>query len=147
MQTMKYDVAEDADNKKQCDEMRGSYVETVEKKRWFHCSCCTYKIDRQHHARMHFIRIHINGGKSCERKRKYQDKVLGVAEYFKQNLYKKPKVVVKHKPMVKVGIQTEMLFGTFTVITTKVDGVCVEDVDFFDFMSNISSLKLLVLIG
>ena len=80
------------------------------------------------------LRIHVNGGNSCERKRKYKTTVPSVAEYFQQTLRKKPPTVVKEKIVHKMGIMTEMVFGDFNIVTTIVDGVGDKEVNLFDFM-------------
>lgn len=41
------------------------------KAKLFYCYCCYYKSHRHYHARMHFLRIHVNNGKPLYRKRKY----------------------------------------------------------------------------
>jgi hypothetical protein len=49
----------------------GLYTYHDGKKRWFHCVFCKYHSDRLYHSKMHYLRIHINGGKAMEKKRKY----------------------------------------------------------------------------
>ena len=46
-------------------------------KRWYHCELCEYRNDRLYHSKMHFLRIHVNNGKSMPRKRKYADGPAG----------------------------------------------------------------------
>jgi len=46
-------------------------------KRWYHCEVCDYRNDRLYHSKMHYLRIHVNNGKSMPRKRKYADGPAG----------------------------------------------------------------------
>ena len=118
----------------QKEKIEGLDVKYEGKKAWFHCSCCSYKNDRQYHAEMHFLRIHVNGGNSCESKRKYKTKVPSVAEYFRQTLHNKPKTVVNDKIVHKKGNMTELVFGDFDIVTTIRDGVGEGEVNLFNFM-------------
>ena len=43
----------------------------IEKDNLFYCTQCNYKNNRKYHARMHFIRIHINNGSPIFKKRKF----------------------------------------------------------------------------
>lgn len=43
----------------------------IKKDKLFYCTQCNYKNNRKYHARMHFIRIHINNGIPIFKKRKF----------------------------------------------------------------------------
>jgi len=116
------------------EELVGVDVKYEGKKAWFYCSRCSYKNDRQYHAKMHFLRIHVNGGNSCESKRKYKTIVPSVADFFRQTLHKKTPAAVKKKIIHNTGIKTEMVFGDFDIVTTITDGVGDAEVNLFDFM-------------
>ena len=110
--------------------MVGLDVKYEGKKAWFYCSRCSYKNDRRYHAKMHFLRIHVNGGNSCESKQKYKKRVPSVVEFFRQTLRKKtPEKIVK-----KTGFVTKMVFGDFDIVTTRVDEAADKEVNLFDFM-------------
>eukprot|EP00961_Rhodomonas_salina_P237074 3204345-Rhodomonas_salina.1 len=36
---------------------------------WFRCTECEYCNTRLYHARMHYLRIHVGGGRPCKKKR------------------------------------------------------------------------------
>ena len=118
--------------------MVGLDVKYEGKKAWFYCSRCSYKNDRRYHAKMHFLRIHVNGGNSCESKQKYKKRVPSVVEFFRQTLRKKtPEKIVKKTPekiVKKTGFVTEMVFGDFDIVTTRVDEAADKEVNLFDFM-------------
>jgi len=92
------------------NKMEGLDIKYEGNKCWFHCLRCSYRNDKQYHAKMRFLRIHVNGGNSCERKRKYLSKLPSVAEYFRKWLKKAPTTVVMNKMEHKVRIMTEIVF-------------------------------------
>jgi len=47
-------------------------VESDGKKWWYGCTKCLYRSDRKYHAKMHFMRCHVNGGRGCNGRRKYK---------------------------------------------------------------------------
>ena len=55
----------------QLSQYEGLYTYHDGTKRWFHCISCQYYSDRLYHSKMHYQRIHINGGKAMEKKRKF----------------------------------------------------------------------------
>jgi len=128
------------------DKMVGLDVKYEGKKAWFYCSRCSYKNDRRYHAKMHFLRIHVNGGNSCESKQKYKKRVPSVVEFFRQTLRKKtpekivektPEKIVEKTPekiVKKTGFVTKMVFGDFDIVTTRVDEAADKEVNLFDFM-------------
>ena len=116
------------------EEYTGVDVKYEGKKAWFYCSRCSYKNDRRYHAKMHFLRIHVNGGNSCMSKRKYKTVVPSVAEFFRKTLRKKTPPVVKENKVHKMGIKTKMVFGDFDIVRTITEGVGDAEVNLFDFM-------------
>jgi len=48
-------------------------VESDGKTWWYNCTKCSYRNDRKYHAKMHFLRCHVNGARGCRGRRKYQD--------------------------------------------------------------------------
>lgn len=46
-------------------------VEADGKKWWYLCSKCDYKNDRLYHSKMHFIRVHVKGGRGNPGRRKF----------------------------------------------------------------------------
>jgi hypothetical protein len=46
-------------------------MNVIKKNNYFYCTQCDYMTNRKYHAKMHFIRIHVNNGNHMETKRKY----------------------------------------------------------------------------
>ena len=47
------------------------HINIIKNKNYYYCTKCNYKTNRKYHARMHFIRIHINNGNPLVNKRKH----------------------------------------------------------------------------
>ena len=55
---------------------------------WYRCRECAYFNDRSYHSRMHYQRIHVNGGRAMQSRRKFADAAIIPA-------YQEPKKVKK----------------------------------------------------
>jgi len=73
------------------EKIEGLEIKPVNNKLWYFCLHCNYNNDRKYHAKMHFQRIHVNGGRASHNKRKYPEKFESSDEQnnMKENVVKK----------------------------------------------------------
>ena len=69
-------------------------------KRWFRCCMCSYLNDRAYHSRMHYQRIHVNGGRAMVGKRKFSTYLSPCLEKRSPTAVKQAKAVV-NRPKVE----------------------------------------------
>jgi len=69
------------------EKIEGLQIKSVDNKLWFFCIHCDYNNDRKYHAKMHFKRIHVNGGHALKNKRKYPQKSTSMCDFFRQSIH------------------------------------------------------------
>ena len=69
-------------------------------KRWFRCCMCSYLNNRAYHSRMHYQRVHVNGGKAMVSRRKFSTYLSPHLEKISPTAVKQAKAVVNRtKPI------------------------------------------------
>jgi len=69
------------------EKIEGLQIKSVDNKLWFFCIHCDYNNDRKYHAKMHVLRIHVNGGHALKNKRKYPEKSASMSDFFRQSIH------------------------------------------------------------